>query len=172
MKRYFNQLVAITLLVSPAKPQIVRPDPATKPTHMSEMIALAENRLLRPGGLAASDLDRVFARLMSPAVDSADLYFEHSRSESWMLEDGLVKEGSHSIEQGVGIRAQSGEKTGFAYSDDIVKQLASDIERELKWLIAANAALTFISHPDKSVEPGLSLFHVISMRSKRFFSGL
>mgnify|MGYP000417367892 CR=1 FL=1 len=87
---------------------------------MSEMIALAENRLLRPGGLAASDLDRVFARLMSPAVDSADLYFEHSRSESWMLEDGLVKEGSHSIEQGVGIRAQSGEKTGFAYSDDIV----------------------------------------------------
>jgi TldD protein len=87
---------------------------------MSEMIALAENRLLRPGGLAASDLDRVFARLMSPAVDSADLYFEHSRSESWMLEDGLVKEGSHSIEQGVGIRAQSGEKTGFAYSDDII----------------------------------------------------
>ena len=87
---------------------------------MSEMIALAENRLLRPGGLAASDLDRVFSRLMSPAVDSADLYFEHSRSESWMLEDGLVKEGSHSIEQGVGIRAQSGEKTGFAYSDDIV----------------------------------------------------
>ena len=87
---------------------------------MSEMIALAENRLLRPGGLAASDLDRVFARLMSPAVDSADLYFEHSRSESWMLEDGQVKEGSHSIEQGVGIRAQSGEKTGFAYSDDIV----------------------------------------------------
>ena len=70
---------------SSKSPQIVRPYPATKPTHMSEMIALAENRLLRPGGLAASDLDRVFARLMSPAVDSADLYFEHSRSESWML---------------------------------------------------------------------------------------
>ena len=84
------------------------------------MIALAEQRLLRPGGLAASDLDRVFARLMTPAVDHADLYFQHSRSESWMLEDGMVKEGSHSIEQGVGVRALSGEKTGFAYSDDIV----------------------------------------------------
>ena len=81
---------------------------------MTEMIALAEQRLLRPGGLATSDLDRVFARLMTPAVDAADLYFQHSRSESWMLEDGIVKDGSHSIEQGVGVRAQSGEKTGFA----------------------------------------------------------
>ncbi len=87
---------------------------------MTEMIALAEQRLLRPGGIATADLERVFARLMTPAVDSADLYFQHSRSESWMLEDGLVKDGSHSIEQGVGVRAQSGEKTGFAYSDDIV----------------------------------------------------
>ena len=84
------------------------------------MIALAEQRLLRPGGISTTDLDRVFARLMTPAVDAADLYFQHSRSESWMLEDGIVKEGSHSIEQGVGVRAQSGEKTGFAYSDDIV----------------------------------------------------
>jgi TldD protein len=87
---------------------------------MTEMIALAEQRLLRPGGLATTDLDRVFARLMTPAVDAADLYFQHSRSESWVLEDGLVKDGSHSIEQGVGVRALSGEKTGFAYSDDIV----------------------------------------------------
>ncbi|MGB0133196.1 metalloprotease TldD [Dokdonella sp.] len=87
---------------------------------MTEMIALAEQRLLRPGGLAATDLDRVFARLMTPAVDYADLYFQHSRSESWVLEDGIVKDGSHAIEQGVGVRALSGEKTGFAYSDDIV----------------------------------------------------
>ncbi len=92
----------------------------SKNSAMTEMIALAEQRLLRPGGLATTDLDRVFARLMTPAVDSADLYFQHSRSESWLLEDGIVKDGSHSIEQGVGVRAQSGEKTGFAYSDDIV----------------------------------------------------
>jgi TldD protein len=57
---------------------------------------------------------------MGPSIDAADLYFQHSRSESWVLEDGIVKEGNHSIEQGVGVRAMSGEKTGFAYSDEIV----------------------------------------------------
>ncbi|HET7359739.1 MAG TPA: metalloprotease TldD [Rhodanobacteraceae bacterium] len=87
---------------------------------MESSLALAERRLLAPGGLATADLDRVFAQLMGPSIDAADLYFQHSRSESWMLEDGIVKSGTHSIEQGVGVRAMSGEKTGFAYSDDIV----------------------------------------------------
>ncbi len=86
---------------------------------MSDLIAQAEQRLLSPGGLSAGDIERVFARLMTPAVDAADLYFQHSRSEAWVLEDGIVKEGSHAIEQGVGVRALSGEKTGFAYSDEI-----------------------------------------------------
>ncbi len=84
------------------------------------LLALAEQRLLTPGGLASGDLDRVFSRLMGPSIDAADLYFQHSRSESWVLEDGIVKEGNHSIEQGVGVRAMSGEKTGFAYSDEII----------------------------------------------------
>jgi TldD protein len=84
------------------------------------LLAQAEQRLLSPGGLASGDLDRVFAQLVGPSIDAADLYFQHSRSESWMLEDGIVKEGNHSIEQGVGVRAMSGEKTGFAYSDEIV----------------------------------------------------
>ena len=84
------------------------------------LLALAEQQLLQPGGLSAGDLDRIFAQLMGPSIDAADLYFQHSRSESWMLEDGIVKEGNHSIEQGVGVRAMSGEKTGFAYSDEIV----------------------------------------------------
>ncbi|HET6588099.1 MAG TPA: metalloprotease TldD [Oleiagrimonas sp.] len=87
---------------------------------MDSSLALAENRLLTPGGLAVSDLERVFAQLTGPSVDAADLYFQHSRSESWALEDGIVKNGSHAIEQGVGVRAIAGEKTGFAYSDDIV----------------------------------------------------
>ena len=87
---------------------------------MTELIEQAEQRLLRPGGLSAGDLDRVFTRLMGPSIDTADLYFQHSRSESWVLEDGIVKDGNHSIEQGVGVRALSGEKTGFAYSDEIV----------------------------------------------------
>ena len=87
---------------------------------MDSLIAQAERRLLAPGGLAASDLDRVFSQLMGPSIDAADLYFQHSRSESWLLEEGIVKDGSHSIEQGVGVRAIAGEKTGFAYSDEIV----------------------------------------------------
>src|SRR5688572_32006726 len=57
---------------------------------------------------------------MGHSVDYADLYFQLVREESWVLEDGIVKDGSHSIEQGVGVRALSGEKTGFAYSDEIV----------------------------------------------------
>jgi TldD protein len=87
---------------------------------MNSLIAQVESRLLTPGGLATGDLDRVFTQLMGPSIDAADLYFQHSRSESWVLEEGIVKDGSHSIEQGVGVRAISGEKTGFAYSDEIV----------------------------------------------------
>ncbi|MDA3912785.1 metalloprotease TldD [Oleiagrimonas sp.] len=87
---------------------------------LEQPLALAERRLLAPGGLGLSDLDRVFTGLMGASVDAADLYFQHSRSESWVLEDGIVRDGNHSIEQGVGVRAMAGEKTGFAYSDDIV----------------------------------------------------
>ena len=74
---------------------------------MSSLIEQAQSRLLTPGGLATGDLDRVFSQLMAPSIDAADLYFQHSRSESWMLEEGIVKDGSHSIEQGVGVRAIS-----------------------------------------------------------------
>jgi len=86
---------------------------------MSDVISLAERRLLMPTGLAINHLDHVFASLLGPGVDAGDLYFQHSRHESWVLEDGIVKEGTHSIEQGVGVRAITGEKTGFAYTDDI-----------------------------------------------------
>jgi TldD protein len=86
---------------------------------MSQTLALAQSRLLLPTGMGLPEIDRVFSRLMGPGVDFGDLYFQHSRKESWTVEDGIVKDGSHAIEQGVGVRAISGEKTGFAYSDDI-----------------------------------------------------
>lgn len=82
-------------------------------------LALAESRLLLPAGLDQSGLDRAFGALLGPGIDFGDLYFQHTRRESWTVEDGIVKDGAHSIEQGVGVRAISGEKTGFAYSDDI-----------------------------------------------------
>jgi len=82
-------------------------------------LALAETRLLLPAGLDQRELDRAFGTLLGPGIDFGDLYFQHARRESWTVEDGIVKDGAHSIEQGVGVRAMSGEKTGFAYSDDI-----------------------------------------------------
>ena len=79
----------------------------------------ATNTLLAPANLEASALQNVLADMMSHNVDYADLYFQYSRSESWALEEGQVKSGNFSIDQGVGVRAVSGEKTAFAYSDDI-----------------------------------------------------
>jgi TldD protein len=86
---------------------------------MTQGLQLAQSRLLLPAGLDGAGLERAFGRLLAPGIDFGDLYFQHSRRESWTVEDGIVKDGAHSIEQGVGVRAISGEKTGFAYSDDI-----------------------------------------------------
>ncbi len=86
---------------------------------MTTTLQLAESRLLVPAGLDGAGLERAFGTLLGPGIDFGDLYFQHSRRESWSVEDGIVKDGAHSIEQGVGVRAIAGEKTGFAYSDDI-----------------------------------------------------
>src|SRR3989338_8450274 len=80
---------------------------------------IAEQILLKPHGLAPHLLERVFGELFGNRVDYADLYFQYARSEAWSLEEGIVKSGSFNIEQGVGVRALAGEKTAFAYSDDI-----------------------------------------------------
>ncbi len=84
-----------------------------------DSLLVARNSILDPAGLADHDIDRVMSELLSKSVDAADIYFQSSRYESWVLEDRIIKEGSHSIEQGVGVRAICGEKTGFAYSDDL-----------------------------------------------------
>jgi len=84
-----------------------------------ETLAVAEKTLLTPFDLETSKLQRVFGTLAARKVDYADLYFQYSRYEGWSLEEGIVKSGSFNIEQGVGVRAISGEKTAFAYSDEI-----------------------------------------------------
>ncbi len=83
-------------------------------------LEIAERAILAPSELDENRLNVVLDGLMSRGIDYADLYFQSSREESWSLEDGIVKEGSHSIEQGVGVRAISGEKTGFAYTDELL----------------------------------------------------
>ena len=87
---------------------------------MSDQIQTAMQVLLEPTGLGDHDLTQTINQVMGPKIDYADLYFQHSRQESWSLDEGTVKSGSYSIDQGVGVRAVSGEKTGFAYSDEII----------------------------------------------------
>jgi TldD protein len=89
------------------------------PVEAAAALAEAENSLLAPNELSAGKLDGVLGALFSHSIDHADLYFQFGRSEGWSLEEGIVKSGSFNIEQGVGVRAHSGEKTAFAYSDEI-----------------------------------------------------
>jgi TldD protein len=86
---------------------------------MSDPIVIARDSILAPVGLENHDIDRLLGQLRSPSIDAADIYFQSSRLQSWVLEDGIIKDGNFNIEQGAGIRAVSGEKTGFAYSDEL-----------------------------------------------------
>lgn len=87
---------------------------------MTNFLEIARRDLLDPAGLTDNQLQQVLSQVLGSTVDNADLYFQSSYAESWVLEDGIIKGGSYSIDRGVGVRAMSGEKTGFAYSDDIV----------------------------------------------------
>jgi TldD protein len=78
------------------------------------------SRILEPAGLDEKSLNTTLGGIMKGGVDYADLYFQVSRHESWTLEDGIIREGCFNIDQGVGVRAVSGEKTGFAYSDELL----------------------------------------------------
>ena len=98
-------------------------------TATTDPLDLARELILRPGGLDDRRLDRVFGEVLTHSVDFADLYFQLAHQESWSLEDGMVKDGSASIEQGVGVRALAGEKTGFAYSDEIVLPALTEASR-------------------------------------------
>jgi TldD protein len=90
--------------------------------------------------LGESDLTRTFGQILTHQVDFADLYFQYSRSEAWSLDEGIVKSGSFNIDQGVGVRAISGEKTAFAYSDDISARALGDAAGAVRAIAAAGQA--------------------------------
>jgi TldD protein len=104
--------------------------------NKNSALAQAESLLLTPFSLNEGDLSRTFGQIMSHQVDYADLYFQYSRSEAWSLDEGIVKSGSFSIDQGVGVRAISGEKTAFAYSDDISARALSDTATAVRAIAA------------------------------------
>src|SRR5450759_5034896 len=87
--------------------------------QLSTSFATANDILLAPYSLDNNALQQVFGQILMHKVDYADLYFQYNRSEGWSLEEGIVKSGSFNIDQGVGVRAVAGDKTAFAYSDDI-----------------------------------------------------
>jgi TldD protein len=104
------------------------------------ILETATNTLLAPFELAPDKLERIFGTLAVRRVDYADLYFQYARSEGWSLEEGIVKSGSFNIEQGVGVRAVSGEKTAFAYSDEISFNALEDAAKATRAIAAAGQA--------------------------------
>jgi TldD protein len=102
-----------------------------------ERLAVAESLLLAPYGLSESHLAAALGRIAEHRIDDADLYFQSTRHEGWSLEEGIVKSGSFSIDQGVGVRAVAGEKTAFAYSDEISDAALNDAAQTVRSIAAA-----------------------------------
>ena len=99
------------------------------------LLEQVKHTILAANGLQTQDIDRVMATLLSVPVDAADIYFQSSHFESWSLEGGIVKEGSHSIEHGAGVRVVSGDKTGFAYSDRIELPILLEAANNVKAIV-------------------------------------
>ncbi len=122
-----------------------------------ERLATAQSLLLTPFGLTETHLSRALSAIKAHQVDDADLYFQYTRSEGWSLEEGIVKTGSFSIDQGVGVRAVSGEKTAFAYSDDISEASLMDAARTVRSISSA-AQGRRVRVPTRKISPSRSLY--------------
>jgi TldD protein len=113
----------------------------------------AKTTLLAPFDLETQKLERVFGTLAARKVDYADLYFQYSRYEGWSLEEGIVKSGSFNIEQGVGVRAISGDKTAFAYSDEISFNALQDAAKATRAIASAGQVRRVKTNPAKAPVP-------------------
>jgi TldD protein len=102
-----------------------------------ERLAAAQASMLEPAGLGEAMLQQALSMIAEHRIDDADLYFQTTRHEGWSLEEGIVKSGSFSIDQGVGVRAVSGDKTAFAYSDDLSAASLMDAARTVRTIAAA-----------------------------------
>jgi TldD protein len=122
-----------------------------------ERLDVARRLLLEPFGLDESDLIHTLSAIKAHKVDEADLYFQYTRAEGWSLEEGIVKTGSFSIDQGVGVRAVSGEKTAFAYSDDISLASLTDAAHTVRTIAAASKAAR-VKVPARKVAGSRSLY--------------
>ncbi|MDQ7727433.1 metalloprotease TldD [Halomonas sp. SpR8] len=104
--------------------------------------------LLTPGGLDLDALETGLGYAMGAGIDYADLYFQRTWQEGWVLEDGEVKEASYNIDGGVGVRSLAGEKTGFAYSNQITADALMDTGRTAAGIVRSGQRL-----PGQLVQP-------------------
>ncbi|MEY4752003.1 MAG: metalloprotease TldD, partial [Pseudomonadota bacterium] len=123
-----------------------------------ERLATASSLLLEPYGLTEAHLKRALGTMAEHRIDDADLYFQYTRAEAWSLEEGIVKSGSFSIDQGVGVRAVAGEKTAFAYSDDISEAALLDAARTVRSIAAAGQSKRIQVGTRRKVAPSRALY--------------
>jgi TldD protein len=133
-----------------------RPMISCEPTL--ERLAVAQSLLLDPYQLSEAHLAKALGVIGQHQVDDADLYFQYTRHEGWSLEEGIVKSGSFSIDQGVGVRAVAGEKTAFAYSDDLSDASLLDAARTVRAIAAAGQSRTVKLKKKTTVAPSRLLY--------------
>lgn len=122
-----------------------------------DRFAVAKQFLLSPWGLDEAYLDRALKLIRARRVDDADLFFQYTRSEGWSLEEGIVKTGSFSIDQGVGVRAVLGERTAFAYSDDLSEMALLDAAQTVCSIADAGQSRR-VKSPLLKIAPGHALY--------------
>lgn len=118
---------------------------------MSSALAVAQQALLAPAGLDLQSLNAVFSEAHQHRIGFADLYFQFARSETWSLDEGIVKSGSYMIDRGVGVRVVSGEKTGFAYSDEISMAALTESVRAARGIAASGQSGRMNATPTATV---------------------
>ncbi|VAW88783.1 TldD protein, part of TldE/TldD proteolytic complex [hydrothermal vent metagenome] len=136
---------------------------------MTASFDVARNLLLEPGGLTEKELESTLGMMLTHSIDSADLYFQISRHESWSLEEGIVKDGRYGLDRGVGVRAMSGEKTGFAYADEISLATLTDAAASARSIAKAGQSgrvKTLHSSTINSLYPALDPIGALSAEDK------
>ena len=125
---------------------------------VADGIEAVRGLLLEPAGLDLGDIDRALGALMSRQLDYADIYLQYARFESWTVEDGIVKDGAHSVDHGVGVRALDGGRTGFAYSDELGREALDDAVRAARGIArhrGGGRGKVAVRAPSKPLYPAL-----------------
>jgi TldD protein len=127
---------------------------------MSNILSTVEQVILQPSDVEIQHIQQTLDQLQHYQIDAGDLYFQVSQQESWVMDDGIIREGSFNIESGVGIRAMYGEKTGFAYSDDISIQALTAASKNARAIARqgqdANSSIMLSSKPSETLYPALN----------------